>query len=199
MKALPAEYAHVLTDHTGAVRPASFNPQTLAEARLGMAVHEAAHAVLGLLYGLHVVSTEIIQWDRPDGGWALTGQTSFEGTNLCPWKLAAYMAAGEVAHRKHLGHLGWSRKQADAVATSDHDRDYAIDVLARHGFHLGRDHTPPGGRSWASVQGQALDAVTACWQQITTVARAVEADTKLHGDTVAALAGLPNAAPIGGA
>ncbi|MEV5597588.1 hypothetical protein [Streptomyces sp. NPDC052496] len=198
MSAPPAEHAHVLIDHTGAPRPLFFTPQSLDDARLGMAVHEAGHAVLALLYGLRVETTEIIQWTGEDGDWFLTGQTAVNGRRICPWDLAAYMAAGEVAHLKHLAGLGWTREQAEAIATADHDREDAVATLARHGFRLGRDHAPHGGRSWASIQAQALDAVDAVWEQITTVARAIAADTKLHGDTVAALVGLPNPESIGG-
>nr|WP_202121976.1 hypothetical protein [Streptomyces sp. BA2] len=162
------------------------------QARLGMAFHEAGHAVLSLAYGMRVVTSEVIAWTPEEGGWCLTGGTAFETHNVHAWRFAAQAAAGTIAQVNYLMTNGlWTPERALACAAL-HDREQAIDILAQHGFRIGRGHVPAGGKSWAMVQGMARRKVGHLWGEIRTVAHAMDENTVLTGDEIADLTGLPN-------
>ncbi|MER6247227.1 hypothetical protein [Streptomyces griseorubiginosus] len=189
----------VLADHTGKPRPFVDMPLTYEEARLGTAFHEAAHAVLSMAYGMHIITSEVIAFEPEPGMWAVTGNTKHQAQNTPPWHYAAQCAAGEIAHVNYLMAYGlWTPERAAACA-ADHDRELAIDVLAEFGFHLGRDRAPEGGKSWGMVRGMARRKVGHLWQEIRTVAHAMTERTVLTGDEITALTGLVNPPLIGGA
>ncbi|WP_241267473.1 hypothetical protein [Streptomyces scabichelini] len=194
-----APTAEELADHTGKPRPVFDMPLTYEQARLGLAFHEAGHAVLSMAYGMHVITTEVIAWEPEAGRWAVTGNTAWQAQDTNPWHLAAESAAGELAHVQYLMAYGlWTPERAAACA-SEHDRELAIDMLAQSGFRLGRDHTPEGGKSWGMVQGMARRKVGHLWREIRTVAHAMDARTVLTGDEIASLTGLVNLPLRGGA
>ncbi|MER7480440.1 hypothetical protein ABTX60_22860 [Streptomyces sp. NPDC126510] len=181
-----------LTDHTGKPRPMFDMPLTYEQARLGMAFHEAGHAVLSMAYGMHIAKSKVIAWEPEPGKWAVTGSTRSQAHNTPPWHYAAQCAAGEIAHVQYLMAYGlWTPERAAACA-ADHDRELAIDVLAQFGFRLGRDHVPEGGKSWGMVRGMARRKVCHLWREIWTVAHAMTERTVLTGDEIAALTGLVN-------
>ncbi|MFF5010083.1 hypothetical protein ACFY3G_45635 [Streptomyces phaeochromogenes] len=186
-----------LTDHAGRAKPSFEMPLSYEAARLGMAFHEAGHAVLALAYGVHVVTSEVIAWTTEDG-WRLTGNTAFEARDTDPWHFAAQCAAGEIAHVQYLMTYGlWTPERALAC-TSDHDRDQAVDVLADFGYRLGRAHVPEGGKSWQMVRGMARRKVSHLWWEIRAVALAMTERTVLTGDEIADLTGLANCPLPGG-
>ncbi|SDK79612.1 hypothetical protein [Streptomyces indicus] len=188
-----------LLDHTGKPRPMFAMPLDYEQARLGLAFHEAGHAVLALAYGMHVFTSEVIAWEPQPGGWAVTGNTARDPNGAVPWHFAAMCAAGELAHVNYLMVYGlWTPGRAAACA-ADHDREQAIDVLADHGVALGRDRAPEGGKSWGMVRGMARRKVGFLWREIRTVAHAMNEATVLTGDEIAAMTGLANRPVTGGA
>ncbi|MFC9844894.1 hypothetical protein ACFWFF_16905 [Streptomyces sp. NPDC060223] len=193
-----APTAEELSDHTGKPRPYIQMPLSYDQARLGMAFHEAGHAVLSLAYGMRVFTSEVIAWESPAGRWAVTGNTAWQGQDTDVWQFAAQCAAGPLVHVQYLMVYGlWTPERA-AACEADHDRELAVDMLARHGFRLGRDHVPEGGKSWGMVRGMARRKVSHLWREIRTVAHAMNERDILTGDEIAALTGLVNP-PAGGA
>ncbi|MBT2490407.1 hypothetical protein J7E96_18155 [Streptomyces sp. ISL-96] len=188
----------LLLDHRGNLRPRYEMALSYEQARLGMAFHEAGHAVLSMAYGMHVLTSEVIAWSPEIDRWSLTGNTAFEVDDTNPWRFAAQAAAGEIAHVQYLMTCGlWTPERAYAC-TADHDREQAIDVLAQFGYRLGRDCVPQDGKSWGMVRGMARRKVGLLWREIRTVAHAMNEHTKLTGDEIAALTGLVNAPLVGG-
>ncbi|WP_030597021.1 hypothetical protein [Streptomyces fulvoviolaceus] len=189
----------VLADHTGKPRPALNMPLTYEQARLGMAFHEAGHAVLSMAYGMHIITSEVIAWEPQPGQWGVTGNTKHQTQNTPPWHYAAQCAAGELAHVTYLMDYGLWTPQRAAACAADHDRELAIDVLAQFGYRLGHGSVPEGGKSWGMVQGMARRKVGHLWREIRTVAHAMDKRTVLAGDEIAALTGLVNPPLQGGA
>ncbi|MET7842409.1 hypothetical protein ABZT45_28040 [Streptomyces sp. NPDC005356] len=186
----------LLADHTGKPKPFFNMPLDYEQGRLGLAFHEAGHAVLALAYGMHVKTSEVIAWEPDGGGWAMTGNTAHESRNTPPWHFAAMCAAGEVAQVNYLMAYGlWTPERAYAC-TADHDREQAIDVLAQFDYELGRDHVPADGKSWGMVRGMARRKVGHLWREIRTVAHAMDERTVLTGDEIADLTGLTNASLV---
>ncbi|MGW1027805.1 hypothetical protein ACWD4J_29640 [Streptomyces sp. NPDC002577] len=189
----------VLLDHTGKPRARFDMPLTYEAARLGLAFHEAGHAVLAMAYGMRVLTSEVIAWSREEGGFSVTGNTAFQAEDICPWRFAAQAAAGEIAHAQYLMAYGlWTPERAYAC-TSDHDREQAIDILDGFGYRLGRDCIPEGGKSWGMVRGMARRKIGYLWREIRTVAHAMDERTRLTGDEIAALTGMVNPPLQGGA
>ncbi|MFJ5287809.1 hypothetical protein [Streptomyces sp. NPDC088348] len=166
---------------------------TYEQARLGMAFHEAGHAVLSMAYGMHVLTSEVIAWSSEPDRWTVTGNTKFEARDIMPWQFAAQGAAGELAHVQYLMASGlWTPERALACAAA-HDREQAIDVLADFGYRLSHGCVPEGGKSWGMVQGMARRKVGYLWREIHTVAHAMDERDILTGDEIADLTGLVNA------
>ncbi|MEU9185937.1 hypothetical protein AB0D14_15560 [Streptomyces sp. NPDC048484] len=184
----------VLADHTGKPRPVVAMPGlTYEQTRLGVAFHEAGHAVLSLAYGMRVITSEVIAWTDDTGRVTVTGNTAWQAQNTPPWHFAAQAAAGEIAHVTYLMVSGlWTPERA-AAGAAVHDREHAIEVLAQAGYRLGRRHVPEGGKSWGMVRGMARRKAGHLWGEIRTVAHAMDARTVLTGDEIAALTGLVNA------
>jgi hypothetical protein len=188
-----------LNDHRGNPRPRFEMPLPYEAARLGIAFHEAGHAVLAMAYGMRVITSEVMAWEPEPGRWAVTGNTAHEARNTSPWQFAAMSAAGEVAQVGYLMAYGlWTPERAYAC-TADHDREQAIDVLAEHGYCLAADHVPAGGKSWGMVRGMARRKVGHLWHEIRTVAHAMNERTVLTGDEIADLTGMANPRFEGGA
>ncbi|MEV8318879.1 hypothetical protein AB0Q95_32460 [Streptomyces sp. NPDC059900] len=187
----------LLTDHTG--RPKPFHAMTLAyeQARLGMAFHEAGHAVLAMAYGMTVHASEVIAWEPEEGGWAVTGNTASHANDTPPWRFAAMFAAGQVAHVDYLmTYRLWTPERALACAAV-HDREQAIDTLTALGLRISADSAPKGGKSWSMVRGMARRKVKHLWREIRTVAHAMDENTRLTGDEIAAMTGLTHIVTTG--
>ncbi|MER5308151.1 hypothetical protein ABT034_10215 [Streptomyces sp. NPDC002773] len=189
-----------LLDHNGQPKPWLDTSLDYEAARLGMAFHEAGHAVLAMSYGVHVTTSEVIAWNvTDDGGYSLTGKTGFQAANVWPWHFAAQCAAGTLAEVQYLMAYGLWTPQRAAACAAVHDREQAIDTLAAHGYLLGRDHVPAGGKSWDMVRGMARQKIGLLWREIRTAAHAMNENTKLTGDQIAAMTGLTNPPMPGGA
>ncbi|MEG9548664.1 hypothetical protein OG554_07765 [Streptomyces griseus] len=189
----------LLLDHRGATKATFDMPLDYEPARLGVAFHEAGHAVLAMAYGIHVVSSEVMSWKVGDDGWGLTGATALNVEQVGEWQYAAMCAAGEVAQVQYLMVAGLWTPQRALACTADHDREQAVDVLAHHGYSLGRAHVPAGGRSWGQVRGMARRRISYLWREIRTVAHAMNENTVLTGGEIAAMTGLTNPELTGGA
>ncbi|KYG56374.1 hypothetical protein AWI43_19885 [Streptomyces sp. WAC04657] len=189
-----------LVDHKGSPLPKTKALLGYEESRLGNSFHEAGHAVLAMSYGFHVVSSEIDVFEPEPGRWDLGGVTQLALKNGDPlWGFAAQAAAGTLAEVRYLMDYGlWTPERA-AVCAADHDREHAIDVLTEYGARLACDHVPPGGKSWAQVRGMAMRKVGHLWREIRTVAHAINENTKLTGEQIAAMTGLTNTPMAGGA
>ncbi|MET7663898.1 hypothetical protein ABZS99_34570 [Streptomyces sp. NPDC005463] len=184
----------VLSDYFGKPKPLLTMPLSYEQARLGMAFHEAGHAVLAMAYGMHVVTSEVIAWEAESGGWRLSGNTAWSANSVPAWHFAAMGGAGEIAQVNYLMLYGlWTPERALACA-ADHDREQAIAILADHGVRIGRDHVPAGGKSWPMVQGMARRKISHLWREIRTVAHAMNENTVLTGDQIADVTGLANRA-----
>ncbi|MFI9028839.1 hypothetical protein [Streptomyces sp. NPDC053560] len=192
MNGVPPEYRDWFVDHEGKPRPWLRDRSTPEEARWALAFHEAGHAVTALAYGMHLVSTGLITVTTQDGDWATTGRTRVVTNAVSAQHFAIHMAAGERADLHHRSRTGPVTSETVELALSEHDREDAIAFLTARGFLLGRDHTPPGGMSWKSVQYAADFAVTGLWDPIEAVADGIHARNSLTGDEAAALAGMPN-------
>ncbi|MFF8535366.1 hypothetical protein ACF07B_26050 [Streptomyces sp. NPDC015532] len=189
----------VLADHTGRPKPLLSSALPYEHARLSVAFHEAGHAVLAMSYGIRVVTSEVVAWTAENGRWAMTGSTTYDLGETHAWRFAAQAAAGEIAQVGYLlAHGLWTPERA-AACSAPHDREQAVDILARFGFRLGRDHVPAGGKSWGMVQGMARRKVGHLWPEIRTVAHAMNDRTVLTGDEIAVLTALSNPPLPGGA
>ncbi|GGZ44740.1 hypothetical protein GCM10010387_43820 [Streptomyces inusitatus] len=159
-------------------------------ARLGMAFHEAGHAVLSMAYGFRVVSSEIDAREPEPGRWDLGGVTMISVRDGNPWAFAAQAAAGTLAEVRYLMAYGlWTPARA-AACDADHDRRHAVDVVALAGLPLACGHVPPGGKSWAQVRGMALRKLGHLWREVRTVAHALDEAGTVTGEQIAALTGL---------
>ncbi|MFB7427340.1 hypothetical protein ACFC0K_29060 [Streptomyces hydrogenans] len=188
-----------LLDHRGNPRAAVEMGLSYEQARLGSAFHEAGHAVVAMAYGVHVVSSEVIAWFPEPGEYAVTGLTAYEFRPSMPWQFAAQCAAGTLAQVQYLMVHGlWTPGRA-ACCAAVHDREQAIDLLAENGYRLDRDRVPAEGKSWGQVRGMARRRVGHLWREIRTVAHAMNENTKLTGEQIAAMTGLTNTPMAGGA
>ncbi|RFU83278.1 hypothetical protein DY218_28650 [Streptomyces triticagri] len=191
--------AELLTDHTGAPKPLLPMPLDYEQARLGIAFHEAGHAVLSMAYGMHVITSEVIAWEPTPGDWNITGNTAFHAESVHAWRFAAQAAAGEIANIQYLLAYGlWTPERAVACA-ADHDREQVIDTLSSYGYSIGRGHVPTGGKSWGQIRGMARRKVSHLWREIRTTAHAINDATVLTGDEIAAITKLTNPPWDGGA
>ncbi|AJF64961.1 hypothetical protein [Streptomyces vietnamensis] len=182
----------VFLDHRGNPRPVKESPLTYEQARLGMAFHEAGHAVLAMSYGIHVASSEVITWTVEKDGWGLTGDTNTNVGSVNAWHYSAVCAVGALSEVQYLMVHGlWTPERA-AICAAEHDRAHAVDVLAVHGIRLACDHVPSGGKSWGQVRGMARRRMDHLWREIRTVAHAMNEATRLTGEQIAAMTGLTN-------
>ncbi|MFF4709742.1 hypothetical protein [Streptomyces sp. NPDC001297] len=167
--------------------------RTYDQVRRGVAFHEAGHAVLAMVYGMHVVSSEIIARFPEPGLSQVTGCTNVSPpADFDVWHFAEQCAAGEIAEVAHLMAAGlWTPERAKACS-APHDRDLAVDVLAARGFTISEDVVPVDGKTWAMVRGMARRKVTHLWPHIHAVAMAMNERTVLTGDDIADLTGLMN-------
>ncbi|MCX5159977.1 hypothetical protein OOK39_11905 [Streptomyces sp. NBC_00264] len=186
----------LLVDHRGRSRVSVPSGLTHDQALLGTAFHEAGHAVLALVHGMHLMSSEVVVWLSAPGQSTVTGRTSCSAARIedvHPWRFAAQAAAGSLAQVRYLMDYGlWTPGRA-AACPGTHDRDHAVDVLAGMGYQLGVGHIPAGGKSWGQVRGMAWRRVDRLWPQIRIVAHAMYEHTRLTGEEIAAMTGLVNA------
>ncbi|MFF9249244.1 hypothetical protein [Streptomyces globisporus] len=199
MSVLTAPASDVLLDHRGNERPTFESGLTYEQSRLGLAFHEAGHAVVAMAYGMHVITSEVIAWFPDADRWGVTGSTSLEAHAALPWQFAAQSAAGTVAQVRYFMTYGLWTPDIALSCAAEHDREMAIDVLADFGHRLGRNHVPTGGKSWGQVRGMARRRITHLWREIHAAAHAMNETTVLTGDEIAAITGLTNPPLIGGA
>lgn len=182
----------MLLDHRGAAKTHRESALNYEQARLGVAFHEAAHAVVAMAYGMHITTSEVMAWAPEPGRYTLTGRTGVDCHATPTWHFAAQCAAGEVAQVQYLMVYGlWTPERASACF-AEHDREHAIDIVTECGGQLARHHVPLGGKSWAQVRGMARRRVGFLWREIRTTAHAMNERTVLTGDEIAALTGLTN-------
>ncbi|WP_008414364.1 hypothetical protein [Streptomyces sp. SM8] len=182
----------MLLDHRGTAKTSRESALDYEQARLGVAFHEAGHAVVAMSYGMNITTSEVMAWFPEPGQYAVTGATVVNYHATPAWHFAAQCAAGEVAQVQYLMVYGlWTPERALACS-AEHDREQAIDVVTECGGQLARHHVPLGGKSWGQVRGMARRRVGFLWREIRTAAHAMNERTVLTGDEIAALTGLTN-------
>ncbi|MGF2210525.1 hypothetical protein [Streptomyces albidoflavus] len=182
----------MLLDHRGAAKTSRESTLAYEQGRLGIAFHEAAHAVVAMSYGMHITTSEVMAWSPEPGRFSVTGRTNVHCHATPAWHFATQCAAGEVAQVQYLMVYGlWTPERA-AACSAEHDREHAIDVVTECGGQLARHHVPLGGKSWGQVRGIARRRVGFLWREIRSTAHAIDAQTVLTGDEIAALTGLTN-------
>lgn len=197
MSALAAEYADWLIDHnTGQRKTIAHTPLPRAEGRWVVCFHEAAHAVVGLAYTMQLDHTGVVEWTDDQVRYHHTGRTRWVALDVPVVRFAVVCAAGECASLRYLRGSGdWSPEAAAAAVTgADGDRHHVITATAHTRHPIGRDHTPPGGSSWAQIAAIADTVIGHLWHPITAVATALHTQFQLSGDQVAALTYLSQSA-----
>jgi hypothetical protein len=157
---------------------------TREQFRMLIAHHESAHAVVALIGGLRLVSTEIREGTDENGEWGIDGITYVEYHPSQPLAFALQGAAGEAAAFQWLEKQGLPLLKA---ASADHDREDVIAVLAEDGFQIGLTEREPGDAAWSAIRLRASRKVQMLWPEITAVASALVEKGHLAGAEVALL------------
>jgi hypothetical protein len=181
----------------GRPKPMRKTELTREQSRMDIAVHEAAHAVVGMAFGMSLEYSGVLE--QVDGDiWSMTGRTRWGNCSVPCLRYAVSCAAGLRAEVRHLTERGLPAVEA-LGGTSD-DREVAFADLADSNFPLREIGAPGHAMTWPEVEDAADHAIGLLWQQINTVAAAMYAapDGLLTGDQVAALTLLPNPAPTAG-
>lgn len=181
-------------------RTPRFHARSRDEAIAGIAHHEAGHAVVGMTFGMSLAHTRVHTVDV-DGCMGWTGSTRWNISWVNCFNLAIELAAGEAAEKQHLTGIGINPVVAARMAASPHDRDMAVEALAKSNYTLALEGPGPAdpnaGTTWGKVTAAAAETVDRLWQQIATVSEALLATPRreLTGAEVAALTGIPNPTP----
>jgi hypothetical protein len=175
----------------GRPKPMRKTELTREQSRMDIAVHEAAHAVVGLAYGMNLEYTGVLEQETGDQ-WNMTGRTRWGNCSVPCLRYAVMAAAGLRAEVRYLAGQGLSA--AEALGGASDDRQVAFADLAHSNFPLRETGAPGRAMTWPEVEDAADHAIGLLWQQINTVAIAMYAapDGLLTGDQVAALTLIPN-------
>jgi hypothetical protein len=195
VSAVALEFADWLYMNDGSPKPDIASSLTYRQVVRSIAVHEAAHAVVGLAYDMSLKRAGVLEWTEGDRRFA-TGRTSWNNCFVPELRYAVMCAAGARADLRHLRAAGLLTAQTarGAADSGTDDRRTAVTALAASRFPL-RDSGARRGMWWTEVEQMADAAVGRLWKQITAVADAMVAGGVLTGDRIAALACLPNPAP----
>ncbi|WP_329224264.1 hypothetical protein OG352_39810 (plasmid) [Streptomyces sp. NBC_01485] len=173
---------------------------TVAQKREGLAFHEAAHALVGMTYGMSLARVRLIETeaDGPAPGLIQTGATTWNPTWVAEFAFAVQCAAGPIAERRHLAEAGLLTADVAAQVAGDNDRDVAVATLARSGYELALSGpVPQGGATWDQVTERAREDVSALWPEVAALAEALLTadDLTITPADVLRLTGRPNPAP----
>ncbi|MFD3518482.1 hypothetical protein [Streptomyces sp. NPDC058657] len=142
---------------------------TTDQIRRGNAVHEAAHALVGLSYGMNLARIRLTEEAAVGGGLAVSGVTTWNRCRVDEVEFAVQCAAGAVAEQRLFDEAGLAARVDGA-----YDEDLAVVVLVRSGFRV--VETGPvqqGVVAWDQVTEMAHRCVGNLWPQITRVAEAL--------------------------
>lgn len=175
----------------GRPKPMRKTELTRQQSRMDIAVHEAAHAVVGMAYGMSLEHTGVLEQENGDR-WNMTGRTRWGWCTAPCLRYAVMCAAGQRAELRHLRESGLPLSAA--LENPSDDRETAFANLADSAFPLRETGAPGHAMTWPEVEDAADHAIGLLWQQINTVAIAMYAapDGLLTGDQVAALTLIPN-------
>lgn len=165
------ERSHVLADHQSRVSDAHW-----AESK---AIHEAAHAVIGMMGGMVVEAA----WVTADRTEHVGGEVRFDGGGDAQ-AVAVHLIAGPMAHAKALAELGYDDLTQAGVELLAGQGDHGkIDAHQRDGFVI--------WRSQAHRDAQALLDSRKVWKAIRVVGRALLGGERLSDAGIRALIGEP--------
>lgn len=164
--------SHQLADHQDAITDDHW-----ADAR---AVHEAAHAVVGLVAGVDIGAATVAT-SRTDH---LGGHVAVRGGDA--QALGVFWAAGPVAHAHRVKELGYGplAQAAVDVLAGQGDRDSILDT-ARRGYIV--------WESQARRDAEALLSAPAVWETVLRVGAALAEAGRLERTDIDALVGAPGA------
>lgn len=173
---------------------------TLAQKRRSLAVHEVAHTIVGMSYGMSLARVRVIETEATDPapGVTQTGATTWNPTWVAEFAFAVQCAAGPIAEQRHLAEAGLLTAGVAAQVAGEHDRDMAVATLARTGYELVlAGPAPQFGTTWDQVTEQAREDVSALWPEVTVVAEALLTadDLTITPADILRLTGRPNPAP----
>ncbi|MGW7412789.1 hypothetical protein [Streptomyces sp. NPDC054863] len=176
-------------------RTARTNSLTREQVRRGNAFHEAAHALVGMAYGISLQRILLTETPLPDsdGGVVMSGLVTWNPCWVDEVEFAVQYAAGAIAEQRQFDAAG-----LDAEAAECHDRDAAVAVLTQSDYDFVLSGTAPaGGVTWEQITARAQQRVSSLWPEITLVAEALLAapGMELSSIEVCALTGWTNAAP----
>lgn len=145
----------------------------------GDAVHESAHAVLGLLADMPL-DYVLIEPRLATTQAGPRSHTKWHDYSTPMEKWAAMCWAGQRAHLRWLAVEGLDTRanRVDAVNMGCHDTKLVLDAAAERGL--------PDDIGW-DLAGELLDAH---WTAVMRVADALANDRRLSGDEIARIAGL---------
>jgi hypothetical protein len=162
--------------------------KTLADLRpaerrqLGTAVHEAAHAAIGVLSGAVIDRAEVVRGGprtNPDG---VSGYCSYDRTFASDLRQADITAAGTAGEALwHHGQRPSSVQLSALLEQNAHDRD-KLAALAR-----------PHRERPLDALTAAMPLVLRCWGPIARLASQLHFDGEINHAAVLAALGIPNA------
>jgi hypothetical protein len=158
-----------------------------------LAVHEAGHAVIGVLGGGRIASMKIAA-DLGYGPASHDSPIPEHGAATIDWRsttvkieaLLRMTTAGEVAQQRWLRGQGlWTPDRAWVVEIlAVHDRSAAQEAVHSLGGELAfAEPYPPDATRWQSFRAQTADLLTQHWPAVLELAEALDKQTSLNGDT----------------
>ncbi|WP_435112733.1 hypothetical protein [Nocardiopsis synnemataformans] len=147
-----------------------------------LAVHEAAHGVVGLTAGVPVKQVE---WTYAPGEDEHGGHTHVEADDVNSQALAVMFEAGCLAQARCLGAAGYDDPAVGAAleATVGEGDMAQLDDMHRGGFVVWRP------RAWHDAQ--AILAASAIWESVERVARELRKHRSLSKEQLESLVGDP--------
>ncbi|MCZ1011876.1 hypothetical protein [Streptomyces lydicus] len=157
------------------------------------AITQAAHAVIGAVWGFNITETRIYQVADVPGGIGYSGTTDFAQSRI-PWLegIAHMNAAGDAAVRQYLDRSGLPDPHRLAgVTRGRQNRERAEEQLAARGFTMVRGAVPAGvpGASWDAVVQQVDRTLEQLWPQVEEVASQLRTSFAVSGDHVRSILG----------
>lgn len=149
------------------------------EQRLAVATHEAAHAVIGTLFGAQVRRAEIVRGGPRTNPGAVTGFCHYDTFDFAAEAhRREVIAAGTIAEAVFHHGPSPTERQIDALlATNPDDRN-----------ELRRAYFASGGRQPMVPTAEVLPLVLRCWEPIAHLTLRLDSHGEIrHTDVLAAL------------
>ncbi|MEU5241676.1 hypothetical protein ACH4UR_35800 [Streptomyces lydicus] len=157
------------------------------------AISQAAHAVIGAVWGFNITEARIYQVADASGGVGYSGTTGYAQSHI-PWLegIAHMNVAGDAAVHRYLDRAGLADPHRLAGTTRGrHNREHAEEQLAARGFPMVRGAIPAGapGASWDAVMQQVDRTLEQLWPQVEEVASQLRTSFAVSGDHIRSILG----------